>query len=152
MARKDILQRKAEIIQWIEENQSKAYMCRELKCKPETLNSYLEKMGIEYKGNKGLKGFSSNQYKTAAEYIKSTYVKSHVLKQKIIRDGIKEEKCEICGISVWQGKKLPLELHHKDGNHFNNDFDNLEILCPNCHSIQEGNSGSNAGRYSQCVD
>lgn len=152
MARTDILNRKDEILKWIEENQSKAYICRELKCKPETLNSYLQKMNIDYSGNQGLKGFSSNQYKTAAEYIKSTCVKSHVLKQKLIRDGIKEEKCEICGASIWQGKKLPLELHHKDGNHFNNDFDNLAILCPNCHSIQEGNSGSNAGKYSQCVD
>ena len=148
MARTDILERKADILKWIDENQSKAYMCRELKCKPETLNSYLKKMGIEYQGNQGMKGFSSNQYKTAAEYIKSTYVKSHILKQKLIRDGIKEEKCEICGISTWQGVKLPLELHHKDNNHFNNEFDNLQILCPNCHSIQEGNSGSNIGNYS----
>ena len=109
-------------------------------------------MGIEYKGNKGLKGFTSTKYKTAAEYIKNTCVHSHILKQKLIRDGIKQEKCEICGNSVWQGKKLPLELHHKDGNHFNNDFDNLMILCPNCHSIQDGNSGSNVGRYSQSSD
>lgn len=152
MARTDILERKADILKWIDENQSKAYMCRELKCKPETLNSYLKKMGIEYQGNQGMKGFSNNQYKTAAEYIKSTYVKSHVLKQKLIRDGIKEEKCEICGISMWQGIKLPLELHHKDNNHFNNEFDNLQILCPNCHSIQEGNSGANMGKYSKCVD
>lgn len=75
-------------------------MCRELKCKPETLNSYLAKMGIEYKGNRGLKGFTSSKYKTAAEYIKNTCVHSHILKQKLIRDRIKEEKCEICGNSV----------------------------------------------------
>ena len=34
--RTDILERKAEILQWIKTNQSKAFMCRELKCKPET--------------------------------------------------------------------------------------------------------------------
>jgi 5-methylcytosine-specific restriction endonuclease McrA len=50
-------------------------------------------------------------------------------------------------VSIWQGVKLPLELHHKDGDHFNNEFDNLQILCPNCHSIQEGNSGANVGKY-----
>jgi 5-methylcytosine-specific restriction endonuclease McrA len=43
---------------------------------------------------------------------------------------------------------LPLELHHKDRNHFNNDLNNLQILCPNCHSIQEGNAGANIGKYS----
>ena len=42
--RTDILERKEEILKWIEQNQSKAYICRQLKCKPETLNSYLGKI------------------------------------------------------------------------------------------------------------
>lgn len=146
--RTDILAREQEILKWIEENQSKAFICRNLQCKPETLNSYLQKMGIQYNGNKGGKGFERKTiYKTALEYSKGINVKSHILKQKLIREGIKEDKCEICGISIWQNVKLPLELHHKNGNHFDNDFDNLQILCPNCHSIQEGNSGANVGKY-----
>lgn len=150
MARRtDILERKDEILEWISQNQSKAFMCRELKCKPETLNSYLKIMNIEYVGNQGGKGIkTSNDYKTAKEYIQGTCVKSHILKQKLIRDGIKENKCEICGVSIWQGIQLPLELHHKNGNHFDNSIDNLQILCPNCHSIQEGNSGASVGKYS----
>lgn len=148
MKRTDILERKEDILRWIDEHQSKAYICRQLHCKPETLNSYLEKMNITYAGNIGLKGMKSDpKYKTAQEYIKGSCVKSHILKQKLIRDGIKQDKCEICGISIWQGIKLPLELHHKDGNHYNNNFDNLQILCPNCHSIQEGNAGANIGKY-----
>ena len=149
MRRPDILERKDDILSWIEQNQSKAFMCRELKCKPETLNSYLEKMNISYKGNqsgKGIKG-TPNNYKTAIEYSQGAIVKSHILKQKLIKDGIKEQKCEICGVSEWQGKILPLELHHKDRDHYNNELSNLQILCPNCHSIQEGNSGANAGYY-----
>lgn len=31
------------------------------------------------------------------------------------------------------GKPIPLELHHKDCNHYNNNMDNLIILCSNCH-------------------
>lgn len=144
MLRTDILERKEEILTWIDENQSKAYMCKQLKCKPETLNSYLKKMNIDYAGNQGGRGIKTvSQYKTAEEYIQSTCVKSHILKLKLIRDGIKEEKCEICGISTWQGKDLPLELHHKDGDHYNNSMENLQILCPNCHSIQPGNAGAN---------
>ena len=146
--RTDILERKEDILKWIEANQSKAYMCRELKCKPETLNSYLEKMDIEYAGNQSGKGIRSDpKYKTAEEYIKGSCVKSHLLKQKLIKDGIKEEKCEICGLSFWLNIKLPLELHHKDGNHYNNNLENLQILCPNCHAVQPGNSGSNIGKY-----
>lgn len=145
--RTDILERKSEIEQWISENQSKAFMCRELKCKQETLNSYLKKMGIEYAGNQSGKGFPDASYKTAEEYAQGVNVKSHTLLLKLIRDGIKEDKCEICGVTYWQGIHLPLELHHRDCDHFNNNFDNLQILCPNCHSIQDGNAGANIGKY-----
>ena len=151
--RTDILERKEEILQWIEQHQPKAFICRQLHCKPETLNSYLKQMDIEYAGNKGQKGIRKDpKYKTAEEYIQSTCIKSHVLKGKLFRDGIKEEKCELCGADIWLGEKLPLELHHKDGNHFNNEFSNLQILCPNCHSIQNGNAGANVGRYSVITD
>lgn len=148
--RTDILDRKEEILQWIEEGQSKAYICKQLGCKQETLNSYLKKMNIEYAGRQNHnKGKVSKAYMPALEYIEKGFVKSHILKQKLIRDGIKEQKCEICGVSEWQGVILPLELHHKDGNHFNNELSNLQILCPNCHSIQGNNSGANRGRYTQ---
>ena len=62
---------------------------------------------------------------------------------ELIRDGIKKYKCELCGNSTWMGEKIPLELHHKDGDHFNNDFDNLQILCPNCHALEPNYRGSN---------
>ena len=44
-------QRERQILQWIEENRSKAYMAKELNCNPKTINSVLEKLNIEYKGN-----------------------------------------------------------------------------------------------------
>lgn len=144
MAREDILERKDDILNWIEEKQSKAYICRQLNCKPETLNSYLSKMGIQYAGNKSGRGIKDDTtYKTAIEYINSgSIIKSHRLKQKLIRDGLKEHKCEKCGFQTWNGLPIPLELHHKDGNHYNNQLDNLQILCPNCHAQEENNSGA----------
>ena len=141
--RTDILEQKERILQWIAEEKTKAYMCEQLHCKPETLNSYMKKMGIEYTGQQSRKGRNVGQgYMSALEYLDSgSIIKSHTLKLKLYRDGLKERKCELCGISQWQGVDLPLELHHKDGDHYNNNLDNLIILCPNCHSIQEGNSG-----------
>ena len=44
-------------------------------------------------------------------------------------------KCNRCGIDSWLGEKLSLELEHKDGNNKNNARNNLEALCPNCHSL-----------------
>jgi len=31
--------------------------------------------------------------------------------------------------------KVQLDVHHKDGNHFNNDPSNLITLCANCHRL-----------------
>ena len=45
------------------------------------------------------------------------------------------QKCNKCGLDEWLNTKLVLELEHIDGNHFNNNRDNLEMLCPNCHSL-----------------
>lgn len=33
--------------------------------------------------------------------------------------------CECCGLTQWLGRDITLEVHHKDGNHLNNDLDNL---------------------------
>lgn len=56
------------------------------------------------------------------------------LSKRLVKEGYKEYKCECCGISEWQNKKITLELNHKDGNNSNHDLSNLELLCPNCHS------------------
>lgn len=51
--------------------------------------------------------------------------------------------CNKCGINEWQGVKLSLELEHKDGNNMNDVRENLEGLCPNCHSITDTWRGRN---------
>ena len=54
--RRDILEREAEIRGWVAQRRPKAFMCRELRCKPLTLDSYLKKFGLDYHGNMGAKG------------------------------------------------------------------------------------------------
>lgn len=52
-------------------------------------------------------------------------------------------KCERCGFdknNPYTGLSI-LQLHHKDGDCFNNSEDNIELLCPNCHGLTE-NFGS----------
>lgn len=49
----------------------------------------------------------------------------------------REYKCENCGITQWLDKPITLEVHHKDGNVANNIRENLQLLCPNCHSQTE---------------
>lgn len=66
----------------------------------------------------------------------SAYASSK-LRNRLIKEGLKEEKCECCKITEWQGKPLNFELHHINGIHTDNRLENLQILCPNCHSQTE---------------
>ena len=59
------------------------------------------------------------------------------LKARLVKEGLKEYKCECCGISEWNGKPLALQLHHINGIHNDNRLSNLQLLCPNCHSQTE---------------
>jgi len=46
-------------------------------------------------------------------------------------------KCSKCGwneINPYTGK-IPLNIEHIDGNWMNNKEENLDLLCPNCHSL-----------------
>lgn len=56
------------------------------------------------------------------------------LKKRLFENEIKKRKCENCGVEKWQGKEVPLELHHMNGDSNDHRIDNLEVLCPNCHA------------------
>lgn len=66
-------------------------------------------------------------------------------------------KCQKCGwnkINECTGKS-PLEINHIDGNSNNNRPENLEVICPNCHSLtstwkalNKGNGNKERLRYS----
>lgn len=131
--RKDILEQKEKIVESIRKNLPKSYLCREFQCKPKTLDNYLKKMGIEYNGNMGLKGYKTSKMKKSPEHYlyNGSTINSHKLKNKLIEYGVKEKKCENCNID---DNDISYELHHIDGNRFNNELENLQILCPNCHS------------------
>ena len=51
------------------------------------------------------------------------------------------EYCEVCGLDVWQGQKIPLEIHHVNGIHSDNRLENLQLLCPNCHALTNNYRG-----------
>ena len=134
MIRTDILERKADILNWIANKESNTEIARRLNCKLDTLKSYYRKMGITYAGNQGMKGKKSDpKRKSALEILGSLSFSNSAKRIRLIEDGIKEERCECCGLLEWMGKPIPLELHHKDFNHYNNSLDNLQILCANCH-------------------
>lgn len=73
----------------------------------------------------------------------STYDRGH-LKQRLISEGIIEEKCDRCNLKPeWFGEKLVLVLDHINGINNDNRRENLRLLCPNCNSQMPTFSGRN---------
>jgi hypothetical protein len=59
-----------------------------------------------------------------------------------------ENKCMMCEWSQIHPitGKIPLQVDHIDGNHKNNNEENLRLLCPNCHSLTPTFGFLNKGR------
>ena len=69
--------------------------------------------------------------------------KAFRLRRALVESG-RPYKCECPGCIVadkWNGKKVILQVNHKNGNWNDNRKENLEFLCPNCHSQTDGWSG-----------
>ena len=59
---------------------------------------------------------------------------TYKLKQRLFQVGMKTNQCEECGITEWNGKPINCEMDHINGKRTDHRFENLRILCPNCHS------------------
>lgn len=59
---------------------------------------------------------------------------TYKLKNRMLREGLIENVCSVCGITEWFGKSMNMELDHIDGDRSNHKMENLRMLCPNCHS------------------
>lgn len=77
-------------------------------------------------------------------FVKNSNRGNSYLKRMIKKYELMTYRCEICGNEgEWMGKKLSLQLDHKDGDNKNNLLENLRFLCPNCHTQTETYAGKN---------
>lgn len=65
------------------------------------------------------------------------------LRRLLLDAGLKRQACERCGLDQWRGRRLTIALHHLNGDPGDNRLENLQFLCPNCHSQTENYGGRN---------
>lgn len=54
--------------------------------------------------------------------------------------------CEVCMLSIWMDRPIPLEIDHIDGDPENGKRENCRVICPNCHAQTDTYKGRNIGR------
>ena len=94
-----------------------------------------------YTPNQGGKGIvkKSNRKILTEDILAGKYpeFQTYKLKKRLIDENYLPDKCELCGWSEkLDGEEYtPCELHHIDGDRTNHKLSNLQLLCPNCHSL-----------------
>ena len=133
-------------------------LMRELGLKPEggnyvQIRRHVARLNISvhhFKGtgwSRGITGLRRPSTPLASVLVNPTDYPSYKLKKRLFRAGLKSERCELCG---WESRaadgRIPVELDHINGDRRDNRFENLRILCPNCHSLQPTHRGLNIRR------
>jgi hypothetical protein len=67
------------------------------------------------------------------------------LRKRLVREGLLIAECAACQRDAWQGRPIPLELDHINGDRTDNRLENLRLLCPNCHAQTDTYRGRNIG-------
>lgn len=91
-----------------------------------TVKSLVRKLNLDVSHFSG-QGWRIGKYQTFEGLTSKTAIKSALIRER-------NHKCEICQLSKWRDKPIPLELDHIDGDNTNNAVDNLRLLCCNCHA------------------
>lgn len=116
-----------------------------------TLYKYIKKYNLDtshFTGQLWSKGKQVKLKTPTEKYLSNEQkVNTFALKKRLFRDNLFERKCYNCNLSEWQGKPIPTDLHHIDGNKHNNNLSNLTILCPNCHAQTDNYCSKNTKSY-----
>ena len=95
----------------------------------------------DYQYKEAIRKWLSGEITLGSPAAASGYVRKHLLEQF-------NNRCPKCGwgeVNAITGN-VPLEINHIDGDATNNSPSNLELLCPNCHSLTPNFRNLNKGK------
>lgn len=91
------------------------------------------KLKSRFKMGKGRFEFCGVNCKNQAQRIGGILAPKHAGKSTNYRRKALRMLPNVCARCGYKKKKEILQVHHKDEDRGNDDINNLEILCPNCH-------------------
>ena len=97
----------------------------------ESIKKMYQEYEIDTSHFKG-QGWNKNNYNYDAFTTNSYKKNGKTLRIPLIQ--LRGQKCECCGLTEWLGQPINLEVHHINGDRTDNRLENLQLLCPNCHS------------------
>lgn len=119
------------------------------------LKTFAEKQKLEIPKSYLKQKKKVNTLRTPNEelFVINSTASRHSIKTRALSEGFLEYKCysSICenssqmSMTKWDG--ITLQLEHKNGIGDDNRIENLELLCPNCHSMTETYGIGNRIRY-----
>jgi hypothetical protein len=150
-----------EFIEAVKSSLSNAEVCKKIGIKAvggnyQTVKNKIKKLDLDCSHFTGQAWNQGKRYrmikpaKSLTEILqKDTPYQSYRLAKRLIKEGLKESKCECCGLTEWLNQPIKLELHHINGDHNDNRLENLQMLCPNCHAYTDNYRGKNQERSAQ---
>ena len=107
-----------------------------------TLRAMVKELDLDISHFTG-QGWNKNNF-DYSRFRKGTAIKSSKAINALIY--LRGHRCEHCNLGFWLEQPIPLEVHHIDGDHLNNELDNLQLVCPNCHALTDNYRGKNINK------
>lgn len=136
------------IVDLIKTSNSLYEVCKKLNKKPTNTN-YKRLRNISKKYNVDVSKMEKNKHQKRKPYTidevlcVDSKVNSYKVRNLLLKNGIKEHRCESCKRTEWEGEIIPLQLHHINAINTDNRIENLMLLCPNCHALTDSYCGKN---------